>query len=356
MVARAYPFFSIAREFQMLDASQLLYTQIAAVVCLLIFAGFVFDVLRLRRRMEASKAWVKVDGAIISSETKIPPSHVFDDQDDIDPIIRYRYQVGGQTHESDCVKFGGQPSVSRALAETLVARYPPGARVDIYYNPLDPTNAVLEPGKQDSLVAKLVFALVFGSIAGILIAHAVAGKVLYAGNGVPIFAFALPLVAFLGAGLCIVSFVKGRKQAKASAQWPTTLGHITTSTVVEEKIEDKRADDDSGGSKRHQLRYTLRYRVDLRFAYQVGSRDFVGTAWAWGWTPIYGLRELAEQVTDKYRRGQQVTVYYDPAQPDVAVLEPANRQGSLAPLVTGAIFAVGGAAILMFFILVGFGH
>jgi hypothetical protein len=63
---------------------------------------------------------------------------------------------------------------------------------------------------------------------------------------------------------------------------------------------------------------------------------------------------LAEQVISKYSKGQQVAVYYDPAQPGVAVLDPANRQGSLAPLVFGAIFAVGGVLLLLFFMNVGF--
>jgi hypothetical protein len=341
----------------MLDASQLLYTQIAAVICLLIFAGFLYDMLRLRRAMEASKAWVKVEGDIVRSEAKIPPSHTSDDQSDVDPVVLYRYRVGDQIHQGERVKFGGQPSLSRAMAETLVAKYPPGARVDVYYDPLDPNNAVLEPRKKDSLVAKSVFALTFATIAGVLIAHAIAGKVLYTGNGVPLFAFLLPLVAFLGAGLCVASFVSARRQANESAHWPTASGNITTSTVIEEKIEDKRRDDDdSTGLKQRQLRYTLRYRVDLRFAYRVGSRDFVGTNWAWGWTPIYGLREQAEKVITRYPRGQTVIVYYDPTQPDVAVLEPASRQGSLAPLIFAAIFAIGGAAFLMFFIKIGFGH
>ena len=100
----------------------------------------------------------------------------------------------------------------------------------------------------------------------------------------------------------------------------------------------------------------LRYRVDLHFVYRVGQRDYVGTTWAWGWTPFYGRRELAEQVISQYAKGQKVTVYYDPAQPDIAVLEPANRQGSLAPLVFGAICTIAGAALLAFFINVGFGH
>lgn len=341
----------------MLDASQLLYTQIAAGVCLLIFAGLAYNLLRLRRQMEASKAWIKSDGNIVASEAKIPLSHTSDDQDDVDAFIRYRYLVGGQMHESGCIKFGGQSMMSRAFADTLVAKYPVGASVDVYYDPRDPKNAVLEPRKRDNLVAQFVFTVAFGAAAAILSAHLIAGKVLYAGNGVPLFAYALPLVAFMCAGLSIVAFVKGRRQAKASASWPTSPGTITTSAIVEEKIEDKKADgDDTPGFSQRQQRFTLRYRVDLRFAYRVGQRDYVGTTWAWGWTPIYGRRDQAEKVTGQYSKGQQVIVYYDPAQPDIAVLEPANRQGSLAPLVFGAIFAVGGAVLLALFVNVGFGQ
>jgi hypothetical protein len=341
----------------MLDATQLLWTQIAAGICLLLFAGSAYNLLRLRRRMEASKAWIKSDGDIIVSEAKIPLSHTSDDQDDVDAIIRYSYRVGSQTQESDCIKFGGGAMMSRGLAEALVARYPVGARVDVYYDPHDPKSAVLEPRKQDGLVAQLVFTVVFGAAALILGMQAIAGKVLYTDNGVPLFAFAFPLVAFLGAGLSVVAFVNGRRQAKASLQWPTASGTITTSAVVEERIEDKRSDNESStGVTQQTQRFTLRYRVDLRFVYRVGQRDYVGTTWAWGWTPIYGRRELAEKVTGQYAVGQKVSVHYDPAQPGNAVLEPSNPQGALAPLVFGGVFAVAGALLLAFFINVGFGQ
>lgn len=51
-------------------------------------------------------------------------------------------------------------------------------------------------------------------------------------------------------------------------------------------------------------------------------------------------------------------MYYDPAQPEDAVLEPANRQGSWAPLVAAGIFAAGGALMLTIFVSIsnGFGH
>ena len=173
---------------------------------------------------------------------------------------------------------------------------------------------------------------------------------LYAGNGVPLFAFTLPLLAILAAVFSVIAFVRTRWLASASARWPTVSGTITMSDVIEEAIEGT-----SNGDKAI-VRMIHRYQVDLRYAYQVGKRDFVGTVENWGWTGIYGLRELAEKAASRYQQGQPVTVYYDPEQPGNAVLEPDNRQGSLAPLIFGAVSAVVGGAILVFFIEVGFGN
>jgi hypothetical protein len=120
--------------------------------------------------------------------------------------------------------------------------------------------------------------------------------------------------------------------------------------VIDEQIEDRSNDDKSI------IRTIHRFQVDLRYAYRVNQRDFVGTNVGWGWTAVYGLRELAEKAAGQHAQGQAVTVYYDPAQPGNAVLEPDNRQGSTAPLIFGAISAVVGSAILAFFTQVGFGN
>ena len=209
-------------------------------------------------------------------------------------------------------------------------------------------NALLEPGQQGNLAAQSAFTIIFGVIAAILVAHAIAGHVLYTANGVPLFAFALPGLALLGAAFSVAGFARTRRLASASARWPTVAGTITASDVIEEQIEDTSREDKSI------IRMIHRYQVDLRYAYQVGKRDFVGTAGNWGWTGIYGLRELAEKAAGQYRQGQPVTVYYDPEQPGNAVLEPDNRQGSLAPLVIAAICTVAGGIFLAFFIKVGF--
>jgi hypothetical protein len=332
----------------MLDAHQLLWTQIAAGVCLLIFAGMLYNLFRLRGQMQAARNWDKVEGVITASRVEQPAAHVSDDLNDASPIIRNRYRAGDQELERDRIRIGGQPLTTRVLAGRQIARYPVGARVDVHIDPNDPGSALLEPGQQGNLAAQLAFTITFGIAATILGTHAIAGHVLYTGNGVPLFAFVLPIVALLAAVFSVVSFSRTRQLASASARWPTVPGIITTSGVIEEAIEDQ------GNSDKSFIRKIYRYQVDLRYAYQVGNRDFVGTTANWGWTDVFGLRELAEKAASRYSPEQPVTVYYDPEQPGNAVLEPDNRQGSLAPLIVAAICAVVGGVFLTFLIKVGF--
>jgi hypothetical protein len=332
----------------MLDAHQLLWTQIGAGVCLLIFGGMLLNLFRMRSQMQAARNWDKIEGVITVSKVEQPSEHVSDDLNDASPIVRYRYRAGGQDLESDRIAIGGQPMMTRVLAGKLIGRYPVGARVDVHIDPNDPKSALLEPAQQGNLSALLAFIIVFGLIAAILVAHSIAGHVLYTSNGAPLFAFPLPILALLGAVFGVVAFVRGRRLASASTRWPTVAGIVTNSGVIEEAIEDKGNDDKSF------IRKIYRYQVDLRYAYQVGKRDFVGTSASWGWTAIYGLRELAEKAASQYRQGQPVTVYYDPEQPGNAVLEPDNRQGSLAPLIAAIICAVIGGLFLAFLIEVGF--
>ncbi len=297
----------------MLDAHQLLWTQIAAGVCLLIFAGTLFNLVRMRGQMQAARSWNKIEGVITVSKVDQPPAHVSDDLNDATPVIRYRYRAGGQDLESDRVAIGGEPLMTRVLAGKLVGRYPVGAHVDVYVDPNNPKQTLLEPAELRNLSALVAFTIVFGLIAAILIAHSIAGHVLYSSKGVPLFVFPLPIIALLGAVCGVVAFFRGRQLASASMRWPTAAGIIVAADVIEETIEDKSNDDKSIIRKIH------RYQVDL-----------------------------------PYHRGQPVTVHYDPERPGHAILEPDSRQGSLTPLILAAICAVIGGALLAFFIKVGF--
>jgi hypothetical protein len=295
----------------MLDAQHLLWTQIAAGVCLLIFAGLLFNLFRLRSEMRAAEGWRKTEGVITVSRVDQPPSHASDDLNDASPIIRYRYHAGGQDLESDRIMPGGQPLTTRVLALRQVARYPVGARVDVYVDPDDSGNVLLEPGTKNNLVALIAFAIVFGVLAVILTAHAVAGKVLYTGNGVPLFAFALPALAILAAVVSFASFIRALRLARASARWPTAAGTVTTADVIEEEIEET-------NNERTVIRIIHRYQVDLRYAYQVGKRDFVGTRRIWDGPASTAFAKSRKKPPGDMRRASRspsITIQRSPVTP-----------------------------------------
>jgi len=333
----------------MLNAQQLMWTQIAAGISVLLFGLMLFNLVRMWGRMQAARSWDKVEGIITVSRVDQPATHASDDRNDAKPIIRYRYQAGGQELESDKVFVGGSVITTRVLAAKLIGRYPVGAHVDVHVDPRQPTEALLEPAAAQNVAALVAFTIVFGCIAATLTAHSLAGHVLYTNKGVPLFAFALPIIVLVGGVFCVAEYVRTRRLASASLRWPTAAGRVTRCDVIEEIIEEKSDDDKSRSSK---LQH--RYQVDLRYAYRVDKRDFIGTEVDWGGTMISGLREVAEKAAAKYRPGQNVKVYYDPERPGHAVLEPASREGALGPLIGAAVCAVVGGLFLTILIKVGF--
>jgi hypothetical protein len=60
------------------------------------------------------------------------------------PVVQYTYQVMGQMLQGRKVMPG--PEVGGTGAHKVVNRYPAGAQVMVYYDPNNPSDAVLERG------------------------------------------------------------------------------------------------------------------------------------------------------------------------------------------------------------------
>jgi len=58
------------------------------------------------------------------------------------PSVHYSYQVNGQVFQSDKIAPGME--VGGTGAKKVVARYPAGAQVMVFYDPQNPSEAVLE--------------------------------------------------------------------------------------------------------------------------------------------------------------------------------------------------------------------
>lgn len=111
--------------------------------------GFVFLVLNviflailffMRKRMAAVSQWPSTMGTVSTSylERRSSTEGGYTNY----PVVHYSYQVGGWGYQG--TKLAPGPDVGGTGAGKVVARYPAGAQVMVFYNPQNPSDAVLE--------------------------------------------------------------------------------------------------------------------------------------------------------------------------------------------------------------------
>lgn len=64
--------------------------------------------------------------------------------------LRYEYAVEGKQHVGEKISFGTVGG-TMAKAQENAKRYAEGSQVDVYYNPSDPSEAVMETGRKGSI-------------------------------------------------------------------------------------------------------------------------------------------------------------------------------------------------------------
>lgn len=101
-----------------------------------IFLGIIFF---MRRRMATVSQWPSTMGTVMMSRIEQRSS---DDGYTDYPVVQYSYQIGGQAYQS--MKLAPGPEVGGTGARKVVAKYPAGAQVMVFYDPQNPSDAVLE--------------------------------------------------------------------------------------------------------------------------------------------------------------------------------------------------------------------
>jgi hypothetical protein len=87
--------------------------------------------------------WPATEGVIVAGH--IASSHSSEGGTSYRPVIVYQYQVGERTYQNDLLAFGAKNySGSYGGAQRKIQKYPPGGRVQVYYNPGKPQKSVLE--------------------------------------------------------------------------------------------------------------------------------------------------------------------------------------------------------------------
>ena len=281
---------------------------------LLLLGAAAYKTLQVR----AAREWPEAPGKVVVSEAEVRETRVIDsdresgyrnEQRNYANII-YEYSVAGQKLRNNRVSIG-EDRGNFQVAETI-AKYPIGAIVTVYYNPLHPKEAVLERDLPKGLWGCLgigtviVLGIIFGSAFGLnklsqfTAAHLADPKL-------------SPLVIAFGAFGCVIALfaLALQKQAGLAKKWPVVTGTIQLSEV--EQYRAARSDNGRRGQVMYQRKvsYTYSYNGNSYTNMHASLASNVASSSDW----------LTRKLTPPYQDGAQVKVWVNPANPSEATLE-----------------------------------
>ena len=134
---------------------------------------------------------------------------------------------------------------------------------------------------------------------------------------------------------------QSQKKADASQNWPSVNG--TIQDVKAAKNYHSGADDDINVDT---------YSPKLRYSYTVGGNEFSSDRIAFGYGKTFNSESAALASIQKYSLGSVVMVYYNPENPNEAVLERRNER-QVWGLVGGILLIVLGLCSSCSMILTG---
>ncbi|MBN1310316.1 MAG: DUF3592 domain-containing protein [Anaerolineae bacterium] len=115
---------------------------------ILIIIGLVMLFIYFRSLLQAraSEGWPTAQGTVLESWVRRSSSTDSDGGTShrYYPEVRYQYQVMGREFQGDRMAFGPRQRGNRSAAEKVVAGYPAGESVTVYYQPDQPASAILE--------------------------------------------------------------------------------------------------------------------------------------------------------------------------------------------------------------------
>lgn len=105
------------------------------------------------KKGEESLKWPKTTGIVIESE--LARSQDEKGLEMYSPRVNVKYNVNGNEYQTSQINISPQYSTSNSSSvRNIIAKYSKGKNVDVYYNDIVPTEAVLEPGV--STLAKIL--------------------------------------------------------------------------------------------------------------------------------------------------------------------------------------------------------
>lgn len=138
-------------------------------------------------------------------------------------------------------------------------------------------------------------------------------------QGMAAIMIAVVSVPFLivAAVLAWIAYRRRREAQDAVQGWSRTEGRILAAGVQSYLSRQTR----QGGS----TSMVTMYRPAVSYEYRAGGRSFTGNRLSMGLPLGYGSQKMAQRYVAKYSTGAPVQVYYNPANPEEAVLELKAR-------------------------------
>jgi Protein of unknown function (DUF3592) len=136
---------------------------------------FILSCLALPQYIRAKKSrdWPTTSGQIISSSLQV---RYFKGMKGYYAEIRYRYRVGDTNYEGNQISFNRVHAAVAEAWQPVVDAYLVGRDVNVYYDPKNPSIAVLEPGLHGEIALLYKMTLLYMAGSGLAFLMAVSAR------------------------------------------------------------------------------------------------------------------------------------------------------------------------------------
>lgn len=122
-----------------------------------------------------SLAWPSTTGVVAHSSVS-PPSAAADETTWA-ASVAYQYQVKGKSYSSTNISLADVSTSSENRARAIAERYPRNAQVVVFYNPANPSEAVLERSGGGGVTLLSVIGAAFGGVGLFLLVLSLTGRI-----------------------------------------------------------------------------------------------------------------------------------------------------------------------------------
>jgi len=306
----------------------MIFLALAAFPALIVAAG----VYKYMEVMRAAR-WPKAQGRVVTSTSEARTVRSGGpDRNDTErrtfAKIVYEFSVAGRKYKGGRVSIG-EDMGNFEVAETI-ARYPVGKDVTVYYNPVKPSECVLErdvpPGLWKGFA--IILAVVVGLIVtGVIAFHKMGDLVALMSGTTRNAAFVAACIGFALLASLIVWAIQ--RHAVRQRGWPAAPATIEKSGVrAFEELERR----DNGPD-----RWRTVYRADIVYGYEVGGVRYTGDMVAGGTRISSNIEAVARKAAARYPAGMKLDIRYNPDNPAESVLKPMGRWTLLLWLIPASV-------------------